>query len=213
MEDAWKAWSSSSQTTQIRALLLLHMWGIWLARNKAIFLEKYSSPKEVARKGLDIISYFPQTKNNPNRRVIIPELLDKNTPCNFFDGASQDLKCGGGATLFLNPTHHFQISMGLGSGSNNYAELMALKLLLCFAIEINCKKLQVFGDSLVVINWINKIQKCRNTSLDALFEEVSRLLTNFESISLKHVYREQNMDADKLSKAGINMKWGTWKFT
>ena len=123
------------------------------------------------------------------------------------------MKCGGGATLFLNPTHHFQISMGLGSGINNYVELMTLKLLLCFAIERNCKKLQVFGDSLVVINLIDKIQKCRNTSLDALFEEVSRLLANFESLSLKHVYRERNMDADPLSKARINMEWGTWKFT
>ena len=119
----------------------------------------------------------------------------------------------GGATLFLNPTQYFQISMELGSGSNNYAELMALKLLLCFAIERNSKKLQVFGDSLVVINWINKIQKCRNTSLDALFEEVSRLLANCESLSLKHVYREQNMEADILSKVGINLEWGTWKIT
>ena len=119
----------------------------------------------------------------------------------------------GGATLFLNPTHHFQISMGLGSGTNNYAELMALKLLLCFAIESNCKKLQVFGDSLVIINWINKIQKCRNTSLDALFEKVSRLLANFESLSLKHLYKEGNMEADRLSKAGINLEWGSWKIT
>ena len=118
----------------------------------------------------------------------------------------------GGATLFLNPTHHFQISMGLGSGTNNYIELMALKLLLCFAIERNCKKLQVFADSLIVINWIKKIKKCRNTSLAALFEEVSRLLTNFESLTLKHVYRERNMDADILSKAEINLAWGTWKF-
>ena len=75
------------------------------------------------------------------------------------------------------------------------------------------KKLQVFGDSLVVINWINKTQRCRNTSLDALFEEVSRLITNFQSLSLKHVYREWNMDGNKLSKEGIYMEWGTWKFT
>ena len=91
--------------------------------------------------------------------------------------------------------------MGLGTGSNNYAELMTLKLLLCFAIERNCKMLQVFGDSLVEINWINKTQRCRNTSLDTLFEEVNRLLADFESISFKHVYRERNMEADKLSKA------------
>ena len=82
---------------------------------------------------------------------------------------------------------------------------MTLKLLLCFAIERNCKKLEVFGDSMVVINWINKTQRCRNSSLDTLYEEVNRILTNFESISFKHVYREWNMEADKLSKAGLNL--------
>ena len=125
-----------------------------------MFLEKAGSPEEVARKGLDTLSYFSQTKNNPSPRIIAPEQLDKNIPWAFFDGASQNLTCGGGAILFLNPNHHFQISMGLGSGTNNYAELMTLKLLLCFAIERNFKKLQVFGDSMVVINWINKTQRC-----------------------------------------------------
>ena len=101
--------------------------------------------------------------------------------------------------------------MGLGSGTNNYAKLMALKLLLCLAIERNCKNLQIFGDSVIVINWINKPQRCKNTSLDALVEEVRKLLANFDSLSLKHVYREQNMEANRLSKAGISLARGTWK--
>ena len=103
------------------------------------------------------------------------------------------------------------LSLGLGAGTNNYVELMMLKLLLCFAIERNCKKVQVFGDSMVVIKWINKTQRCKNYSLGTLYEEVNRNLSNFESISFKHVYREQNMDADKLSKAGLNLQWGSWK--
>ena len=62
----------------------------------------------------------------------------------------------GGACLYLNQSHFFQISLGLGTGTNNYAELMTLKLLLCFANERNYRELQVYGDSMVVINWINK---------------------------------------------------------
>ena len=103
--------------------------------------------------------------------------MNKNIPWAFFDGASQNLTCGGGATLYLNPNHYFKISMGLGFGTNNYVELMTLKLLLCFAIERNCKKLQVFGDSTVVINWINKTQKCRISTLDTLYEEITRTLS------------------------------------
>ena len=90
LEDAWKIWSTSPQTTRIRALTLLHMWGIWLARNKVIFHEESNSLEKVAQEGLDILSYPPKTKNSPNLRIIIPEQLDKNIPWDFFDGASQD---------------------------------------------------------------------------------------------------------------------------
>ena len=206
MEEAWKAWSSSPQTTQLKALPLIHIWGIWLARNRDIFLEKASSPEEVARKGLDIIAYFPQERNTPPPRIIVPEQINKNNPWAFFDGASQNLTCGGGACLFLTQNHYFKISLGLGAGTNNYAELMTLKLLLCFTIERNCRNLQVFGDSMVVINWLNKTQKCRNASLDVLYEETCRSLSFFESISFKHVYREHNEEADKLSKVGLNLQ-------
>ena len=121
------------------------------------------------------------------------------------------MTCGGGACLFLNQSHYFQISLGLGVGTNNYAELMTLKLLLCFAIERNCRQLQDFGDSMVVINWLNKIHKCRTATLDALYEETTRSLSFFETISFTHVYRERNVDADKLSKKGLTLQWGEWK--
>ena len=159
MEEAWKDWSSSPQTTELKALSLIHIWGLWLARNRVIFLEKESSPEEVERKGLDVLSYFPQSRNTPRPRIIVPKQLNKNIPWAFFDGASQNLTCGGGATLYINQNHYFKISMGLGVETNNYAELLNLKLLLCYAIERNCKKLQVFGDSMVVINWLNETQK------------------------------------------------------
>ena len=42
--------------------------------------------------------------------------------------------------------------MGLGEGSNNYAEIFSLKLLLIFAAEKGCRSLNVFGDSMNVIN-------------------------------------------------------------
>ena len=146
--------------------------------------------RRIARRGLDIISYFPQVRNTPFPRIIVLEQLNRNTPWDFFDGASQKLTCGGGECLYLNQNHYSQISLGLGARTNNYAELMTLKLLLCFAIERNCIKLQVFGDSMVIINWLNKTRKCIITTLDALYEEITRSLSFFESILFKHVYRE-----------------------
>ena len=59
----------------------------------------------------------------------------------------------GGACLYPK----CQIYLGLGTGTNSYEELMTLKLLLCFSNERNCRQLEVYGDSMVVINWMNKI--------------------------------------------------------
>ena len=160
---------------------------------------------------MDIISYFPQAKNTPPPRIVAPELVNINTPWAFFDGASQNSTCGGGACLYLNQSHYFQISLGMGTGTNNYANLMTLKLLLCFSIERNCRQLQVYGDSMVVIKCMTKIQKCRTTSLDALYEETTHSLSFFESISFTHVYMERNKEVDKLSKKGLTLQWGEWK--
>ena len=74
----------------MRALPLLHIWGIWIARNKSIFHEKASIPEEVTKKGLEILSYFPQTKDSSAPRIILEEQRDKDMPWDFFDDASQD---------------------------------------------------------------------------------------------------------------------------
>jgi len=66
------------------------------------------------------------------------------------------MHCGGGATMSLNGTHIFKIKVSLGYGTNNYLELYSLKLLILFALGKEVTYLQVFGDSLNVINWVNK---------------------------------------------------------
>ena len=48
--------------------------------------------------------------------------------------------------------------MGLGGGKNNYAKLITTKHLIQFAIEKDCRNLQMFGDSKIVCNWIIKQQ-------------------------------------------------------
>jgi ribonuclease HI len=58
-------------------------------------------------------------------------------PWAYFDGASQNENqlCGGGVVLLLSIDHSFKLKMGLKSSSNNFVELMALKLMLQFAGE------------------------------------------------------------------------------
>ena len=70
----------------------------------------------------------------------------------FFYGAAQNNVCGGWGLLFLSDSHYFELTMGLGEGSNNFVELLSLKLLLIFATKKGCQRLSLFGDSLNFIN-------------------------------------------------------------
>jgi len=68
--------------------------------------------------------------------------------------------------------------MGLGKGTNNYAQLMALLLLLKTTNEQGLLSIQLFGDSMNVINWVKKTQCCHNLM------EISTLLASFDSFSI-----------------------------
>jgi ribonuclease HI len=98
----------------------------------------------------------------------------------------------------------------LGAGTNNYSKLIALKLLLLFAIEKGCRALQVFGDSLVIINWANGIHRCKISHLLPLHEDVLRIKSLFDNISFSHIYRERNQLADRLSKEAMQLAYGLW---
>lgn len=91
---------------------------------------------------------------------------------------------------------------GLGAGTNSYAELCALRLLLLKPIVEGCSALQIFGDSMIVINWATGILRCRNIRLLPILEEILLLKQHFDFISITHVYRERNRLANKLSKEG-----------
>ena len=103
--------------------------------------------------------------------------------------------------------------MGLGEGGNNYAEIFSLKLLLIFAAEKGCRSLNVFGDSMNVINWIKKTHMCRNLRLDNILSSISNILDDFDSFSCRHVYRENNGEANEASKEGILLTLGRWRIS
>ena len=119
---------------------------------------------------------------------------------------SRILYVGEGEVLFLSQNHHYKIQMVLGNKTNNFAELLVLKILLCFVLENNCKNIHIFRDSMIVINWVNEIQMSRITNLGWIFEEVYKLMENFDTITCRYVYREKNSEPNKLSYEGLRME-------
>jgi hypothetical protein len=103
--------------------------------------------------------------------------------------------------------------MGLGPGSNNNSELMALKLLPLFAKKKYVSSLRIFGDSMLVICWIKKTQRCHNIILSPFLDELFKIFYAYDYFSIQHVHRECNQGADLLSKEGLWMVFGTWLAT
>ena len=128
----------------------------------------------------------------------------------FFDGSAigNPQLCGAEGILFLNADHFISFKAGLGVGTNNLAELYALKLLLILALNKQINHIQVFGDSLLVINWITGKFRIHNIQLAQLVQEVIRLTDCFDQAVFKHIYRERNSLADSLANDGGKVQNG-----
>ena len=132
----------------------------------------------------------------------------------FYGSASGDPKmCGAGGVLFISEDHFFTFKAGLGFGTNNFAEIIGLKLLLTLSLHHNFKHLQVFGDSQLVINWASGKYRIQNILLEQILLEVHRLADMFDNVHFKHIFRERNTYADRLAKDGSNILAESWQIS
>lgn len=189
---------------------LLVCWSLWISRNQSIFNHK--SPHWPAILLHTFVDYdlLPEEDSNTPPHIIKPEIIDKSKPWAYFDGSAQEVGCGGGAILYLNETPCFKIQRSLGRGTNNYVELCTAKHLIHFALEKNCRHLQMFGDSKIVCNWLNNSSHCNAFSLRHILEEAQRLIYSFDSFACCHIFRERNSGADHLSKEAALRQGDDW---
>ena len=101
----------------------------------------------------------------------------------------------------------------MGTGSNNFAEIIDLKLLLTLALENHISNLQIFGDSQLVINWVTSKFRMYNSLLSQVLREVIRISDMFERVEYKHIYQERNSKVDVLAKDGATIPDGYWHIT
>jgi hypothetical protein len=80
------------------------------------------------------------------------------------------------------------------------AEYEALLCGLKIAIEIGVKRLDVRGDSQLVIDQVMKNASCHDDKMEAYFKAVRALKDKFYGIELNHVPRRYNEEADELTK-------------
>jgi hypothetical protein len=80
------------------------------------------------------------------------------------------------------------------------AEYEALLCGLKIAIETGIKRLDVRGDSQLVIDQVMKNASCHNDKMEAYCKAVRALEDKFYGIELNHVPRRYNEEADELTK-------------
>jgi ribonuclease HI/pterin-4a-carbinolamine dehydratase len=84
----------------------------------------------------------------------------------------------------------------LGVATNNQAEYQALKEGLEASRILGVKKIDIFMDSLLIVNQLKGLYKVKNGDLIPVNQSVKRILKEFESYTLNHIPREQNSVAD-----------------
>jgi ribonuclease HI len=119
----------------------------------------------------------------------------------YFDGSVMKIRAGAGL-LFVSPLgEHMRYAVRLQfPASNNMAEYEALLCGLKIAIEIGIKRLDVRGDSQLVIDQVMKNANCHDDKMEAYCKAVRALEDKFYGIELNHVPCRYNEEADELAK-------------
>jgi hypothetical protein len=79
---------------------------------------------------------------------------------------------------------------------------------LFLATRLSIYELYVLGDSKIVIDWLNRKGSILVANLDGWKERINDLIPLFRSITFAHIYREENKEADLLSKKALHLCQG-----
>jgi ribonuclease HI len=119
----------------------------------------------------------------------------------YFDRSVMKTKAGAGL-LFISPLgEHMRYVVRLHfPASNNMAEYEALLCGLRISIETGIKRLNVRGDSQLVVDQAMKNASCHDDKMEANYKAVRALEDKFYGTELNHVPRRYNKEADELAK-------------
>jgi len=70
----------------------------------------------------------------------------------------------------------------------------------------------MYGDSRIIIDWLNFKGKLQVNTLLGWMDRIRNLQTNFTKLSVIHTYRENNYEANLLSKVALNKRVGAISF-
>ena len=118
----------------------------------------------------------------------------------FFDGSTCDQGAGIGVVLISPQGKKYEFSLQIfATSTNNQAEYQALVKGLELLREI-CADVEIFGDSMLVINQLLGVYECQSEILISYYEKCLQLLKEFKDFRLKHIPRLHNEEANRLAQ-------------
>ena len=132
-----------------------------------------------------------------------------------FDGLSQPNPgiSTGGAVMFKPISRKVIFERGefINYATNNQAEYTGLIIGIKSAIELGVKELLIEGDSQLIILPTEGKWKVNNDNLKILNKEARDLLTQFDFVAIRHIYRDKNEYADSITNNVLKSKQSFFK--
>jgi ribonuclease HI len=150
----------------------------------------------------DTESGYSIIKGNPNIKESECYLLQ-------FDGLAQPNpgEASAGAILYSQSKDPlYETGEYLKFATNNVAEYTGLIIGLRLALEKGFTKILVEGDSQLIIFQTQRKWKVKNENLQKYNKEACALVSQFEFIALRHIPRELNKEADRITNEVVKSK-------
>jgi ribonuclease HI len=97
-----------------------------------------------------------------------------------------------------------RISRPIGRATNNQAVYRAVIAALHEAVRLGAQKVDIRLDSELVVRQLSGRYRVKNATLKALYQEAKGLLELLETVTIRHVPREQNREADRLANMALH---------
>tara|TARA_Y200000002_G_scaffold108179_1_gene88487 strand:+ start:1339 stop:1731 length:393 start_codon:yes stop_codon:yes gene_type:complete len=124
----------------------------------------------------------------------------------YCDGASRSNpgEASVGISILKDKEEIDTIKKRIGIATNNVAEYLGLIEALKYCVEKNIMEVDIYLDSLLVVQQVNLEYKVKSKKLQEHYNQALDLINKINNVKITHVRREFNKRADQLANQALD---------